>query len=76
MHKMKKLYMSSALGCAAVLASTGTVFAALSTEQQAVATALDTMISDLAAWGWTAILAILSFTVGAKLLKKFFGKAT
>lgn len=51
-------------------------FAALTAEQLAVTGSVDTMITDMSAWGWTAILAIISFTVGAKVFKRILGSAT
>ena len=51
-------------------------FAVLSADQLAVTDAIDLLISDLSTWGWTAILAVVTFTIGAKLFKRFLGAST
>ena len=51
-------------------------FAVLTAEQLAVTGAIDTMITDMSTWGWTAILALATFIIGAKVFKKVLGRAT
>lgn len=49
--------------------------AALSTEQAAVVTAIETLITDLLAAGWGIVLAIFVGLVGFKLFKKVIGRS-
>lgn len=72
MQKIKALFLSLCL----VLMSFGLSFAALSTEQQAVVTATEGMISDFTAMMWGLVLLVTGGIVGVKLFKKFFFKAT
>ncbi len=50
--------------------------AVLSTDQQAAVDGVNTLITDLTTVAWAMVLAILSVTIGIKLMKKFLGKAT
>jgi len=73
MNKLKKMFLVIPTFC---MLLAGNAFAALTTEQQAVADSIDTMITDWSTWAWGALLAIVAFGIGAKLAKKFMGKAT
>lgn len=70
---MKK-YVALMIG--AVVSMASSAFAALTADQLVVTGAIDTLIADLATWGWTAILAVITFTIGAKLFKRFLGAST
>ena len=71
---MKKTYgvICGAIGAVSLMATNA--LAVLPADQLAVTAAIDTNITDLTTWAWTAILAIVTFTVGAKLLKRFLGR--
>jgi len=73
LKKMKGIVLG-AFGVVALTATQG--LCALTTEQQAVTDAIDTMITDMSAWGWTAILAVASFVIGAKVFKKILSRST
>ena len=62
--------LAAALGFMALFTA-HPAFAVLTAEQQAVTDGVDTLIGDLGAWGWTVVLAMLGFTIGYKLVKKF-----
>lgn len=51
-------------------------FAALDNETAAATSAIATQVNDLVSWAWPVVAAMLTFTVGAKLLKKVAHKAT
>jgi hypothetical protein len=72
----KKLVVAGVgvVGSAAALVPSA--HAALSTEQAAVVTAVETLITDLEAAGWGILLAVVTAFLGFKLFKKFLGRAT
>lgn len=73
---MKKMIVCISLGILSLLMFVPSSFAILTADQLLVTTAIDTMIADLATWGWTAVLAMATFMIGAKLFKRFMGTAT
>ena len=72
MNYIKSLFVTLCL----VLFGASQALAVLSAEQQAVTDAVDTMITDLTTWGWTAVLAIATFTIGVKIFRKVLHKST
>ncbi len=73
---MKKTFTLISTLALSLCVLVGNSFAALTVDQQAVTDAIDTMIADMATWGWTAVLAMATFVIGAKLFKRFMGSAT
>jgi hypothetical protein len=72
MKKIKLMVTGAVAGLAmAPLAA----FATLSTEQAAVITAIETLITDLLAAGWGIVLAIFVGLIGFKLFKKVIGRS-
>lgn len=72
MKRMKLMLTGAITGLAMAPLS---AFAALTTEQQTVVTAIETLITDLLAAGWGIVLAIFVGLVGFKLFKKVIGRS-
>ena len=74
--------IGSKIGLLAVTAVTAvTAFgtdamAALSVDQQAAVTAIETMVTDMESVAWALVLAVTGAFIMIKLFKRFIGKAT
>ncbi|MCK5616648.1 hypothetical protein KAR91_83075 [Candidatus Pacearchaeota archaeon] len=62
--------------CALVVMGAQNAHAVLTAEQLAVTASIDTMITDMTSWAWTAVLAVLGATIAIKIFKKFAYRAT
>lgn len=72
----KKMLLGCVACATAVLGLATSSFAVLTAEQLAVTGAIDTMMTDMIAWGWGAILVIAGFVISVKVFKKVLGKST
>ena len=73
--KLSSAKMAIGAGITALTLSATNAMAELSVAQLAVTDSIDLLITDLSAWAWTAVLAIVGVFVGIKLLKKFVFKS-